>query len=286
MQVNAATARAVSSPATNPTAQSSATAAPVRAAAVPEPAGKSPKAYDGMFLGANGQVFNPASASLKDVPAIKPQNGEPKGLTVYVNGVGAPPANAVGEMQKYANTSGNAVVGIYNATEGNIKDILQAAGDKFDIGKNPASDQLSNLIHDTLKSGQPLHIAGYSQGGAIVNRAISDAKNRLMLEDGMSKGAAEQLLSKLTVETFAGAGGNFPDGPAYTHYVNRADVVPQLFGVGAPWANPGRGADVRTFNSWNPFTAHQWDKYMAHWQPPNTNTGVGSGGGGGGGGAW
>jgi hypothetical protein len=236
-----------------------------------------------MYLGANGQLFNPASNSLKDIPAIKPQNGEPKGLTVFVNGIGAKPSGVAGEMQKLANVSGNQVVGIYNATEGGIKDILQTAGDKFDIGKNPASDQLANLIHDTLKSGQPLHIAGYSQGGAIVNRAISDAKNRLMLEDGMSKPEAEKLLSKLTVETFAGAGGNFPDGPAYTHYVNRADVVPQLLGVGAPWSHPGAGADVRKFNTWNPFSAHGWDKYMAQWRPPNTNTG---GGGGGGGGGW
>jgi hypothetical protein len=285
MRIDSA-ARALPTPAPQPSASNNAPAATARAAAVPEPSGKAPKAYDGMYLGANGQLFNPASNSLADIPAIKPQNGQPKGLTVYVNGVGATPQGSVSEMQKYANTTGNQVVGIYNATEGTLKDLLQAAGDKIDIGKNPASDQLTKLIHDTLRSGQPLHIAGFSQGGAIVDRAITDAKNQLMLEDGMSKGDAEKLLSKLTVETFGGAGSNFPDGPAYTHYVNRADIVPQLFGVGAPFSNPGRNADVRTFNSWNPFSAHDWNKYMAQWRPPNTNAGVGSGGGGGGGGGW
>src|SRR5262249_23559897 len=207
--------------------------------------------------------------SLADVPTIKPQNGQNKGLTVYVNGIGTDPAGATSEMQKYADTTGNQVVGIYNATEGTVQDLLQSLRDQLHIGKNPASDQLANLIHDTLKSGQPLHIAGYSQGGAIVDRAISDAKNRLMLEDGMSPAQAEKLLGNLTVETFGGAGSNFPNGPKYTHYVNRADVVPDLFGVGAPLSNPGRGADVRTFNTWNPFPAHSWDNYMSHWQPPN-----------------
>jgi hypothetical protein len=282
MRIDSA-ARALSSPAPS---QTNTPAPAAKAAAVPEPSGKPVKSYDGMYLGAGGQVFNPASNSLQDIPAIKPQNGESKGLTVFVNGIGANPSGAAGEMQALANKSGNSVIGIYNATEGSIKDILQSAGDKFDIGKNPASDQLTKLIHDTLKSGQPLHIAGYSQGGAIVDRAITDAKNQLMLEDGMSKGDAEKLLSKLTVETYAGAGSNFPDGPAYTHYVNRADIVPGLFGVGAPFSNPGKNADVRTFNSWNPFSAHGFDKYMAQWRPPNTNTGVGAGGGGGGGGSW
>ncbi|HVE86541.1 MAG TPA: hypothetical protein VND93_26975 [Myxococcales bacterium] len=282
-------ARALSAPAPAPTpstASSSSTNAATRAAAVPEPAGKSPKSYDGMFLGAGGQIYNPASTSVADVPAIKPQNGEPKGLTIYVNGVGAQPSNAIGEMQKYANTTGNQVVGVYNATEGSLKDIIQAAGDKFHIGHNPAADQLANLVHDTLRSGQPIHIAGFSQGGAIVERALSDVKNRLMLEDGMSKGDAERLMGNITAETFGGAGSNFVDGPKYTHYVNRADIVPQLFGVGMPLSHPGRGADVRTFNSWNPFSAHSWDKYMAQWRPPNQSNGLGGAGGGGGGGAW
>jgi hypothetical protein len=281
MRIDSGAARAVAPPATNPSASSSPTAATARAAAVPEPAGKPLKSYDGMYLGANGQFFNPASTSLQDIPSIKPQNGEPKGLTVFVNGVGGKPGGVVNEMQQLANASGNQVVGIYNATEGALKDILQSTGDKFDIGKNPASDQLADLIHDQLRSGQPLHIAGYSQGGAIVNRAIADAKNRMMLEDGMSQPEVERLLGNLTVETFAGAGWNFPDGPRYTHYVNRADIVPQLFGVGLPLAHPGRGAEVRTFNTWNPFSAHGFDKYMKEWRPPNQNNGAGGGGAGG-----
>ncbi|HZN91967.1 MAG TPA: hypothetical protein VFB81_04660 [Myxococcales bacterium] len=278
-------ARAASTPATSAASSSSPAAATQRAAAVPEPSGQPLKSYDGKFLGANGQMYNPASNSLQDIPAIKPQNGESKGLTVFVNGVGAKPEGATREMQLLANTSGNSVVGIYNATEGKLKDILQATGDKFDLGKNPAVDTLADLIHDQLRSGQPLHIAGYSQGGAIVNRAIIDAKNRMMLEDGMSQPEAERLLGNLTVETFAGAGSDFPAGPAYTHYMNHADVVPRVFGVGGPLADAGPGADVRTFNTWNPFTAHKFDKYMEHWQPPNTNNGLG-GGGGGGGGSW
>src|SRR5689334_4741944 len=115
MHIDSPAARAVSTPATNPSASSAPTAATARAAAVPEPAGKSPKSYDGMYLGANGQFFNPASTSLQDIPTIKPQNGESKGLTVFVNGVGGKPNGVVDQMQQLANVSGNNVVGIYNA---------------------------------------------------------------------------------------------------------------------------------------------------------------------------
>jgi len=286
MKIDSA-ARAVSTPPPAPSeagASNKSAGAATRAAAVPEPAGRSPKSYDGMFLGANGQVFNPATTSLEDVPSIRPENGQPKGTTIFVNGINSKPSGTAGQMQQYANTTGNQVVGIYNATEGTLKDLLQSVGDKFDLGKNPAVDSLATLVHDQLRAGHPVQIAGYSQGGAIVERALADVKNRLMLEDGMSKPDAERLMGNLTVETFAGAGSNFVDGPKYTHYMNRADIVPNLFGVGQPLSHPGRGADVRTFNTWNPFKAHGWDKYMSHWQPPNQNNGLG--GGGGGGGAW
>jgi len=271
------TARAVSTPAPAP---DSAAGAAARVAAVPEPAGRSPKSYDGMFLGANGRAFNPATTSLKDVPSIRPENGQPRGLTIFVNGISTRPEGVAAQMQQYANTTGNQVVGIYNATEGTLKDLLQSVGDKLDLGKNPAVDNLADLIHDQLRAGQPVQIAGYSQGGAIVERALADVKNRLMLEDGMSRPEAERLMGNLTVETFAGAGSNFVDGPRYTHYVNRADIVPGLFGVGQPFSHPGRGAEVRTFNTWNPFKAHGWDKYMSHWRPPNQSNGLGGGGGG------
>lgn len=282
-RIDSAAARAASTPATTPSPSNNPTNAATRAAAVPEPGGKSNKSYDGMFLGANGQFYNPSSTSLADVPTVRPQNGEPKGLTIFVNGVGGSPNGVSDQMQKYANTTGNEVVGVYNAAEGFVKDILQAAGDKVDIGKNPAADSLATLVYDQLKAGGQVQIAGYSQGAAITERALDDVKNRLMLEDGMSKPEAERLMGNLTVETFGGAGANFTDGPSYTHYVNRADVVPQLFGVGRPFSDPGEGADVRKFNTWNPFTAHGWDKYMSHWEPPNRNNAAG---GGGGGGAW
>src|ERR1043165_643449 len=115
MRIDSSAARAVSSPATTPSQSSNPTAAPVRAAAVPEPGGKSNKSYDGMFLGAGGQAFSSSSNSLSDIPAVRPQNGESRGLTVLVNGIGTSPSGATNQMQQLANTSGNSVVGIYNA---------------------------------------------------------------------------------------------------------------------------------------------------------------------------
>jgi hypothetical protein len=247
-------------------------AAPV--APVPEPAGQSNKAYDGKLLGGDGRFYSP-STRVEDLPAVRPSNGaEPKGTTIFVNGVGGKPDGVLNQMQQYANASGNQVVGVYNATEGFVKDIFQSGKDKFDLGKNPAVDTLADLIYSKVTAGENVQVMGYSQGGLITSRALEDVRNRLMLEGGMSKGEAEQAMSRITVETVAGAGSHFVDGPKYTHYVNKADVVPNLFGVRSPFSDPGRGAEIRTFNTWNPFSAHNFDKYMARWSPPNQSNGT------------
>jgi hypothetical protein len=188
-------------------------------------------AFDGKYVGANGQTSNTASG----VQPVKPNNGTPQtGKTVfYVNGIQTDLAAQQKSLQVIANKTGANVIGIHNSTEGFAKDLAQSLGDKTDLGKNPPVDTLANAIYDAAKTGKPINIIAHSQGGIITSRAVEDATNRLR-EDGLSSQAAKNLLSKtVNIQTFGGAALTYPGGPNYRHVVNSADPVPGLFGKGA-----------------------------------------------------
>ncbi len=219
----------------------------------PLPQGQSDKAYDGTFVGANGLAYA-SSTPLNQIPTVRPSDGrQPTETLIYVNGIRTSKEGQASSLQAIADKTGAAVVGIHNSTEGTFKDLLQSLGDKTDLGRNPAVDTLANTVYDALKSGQPVHILGHSQGGLITSRALSDVRRRLLIEDGLSSSQANQLLSNIKVETFGAAASSYPDGPQYVHYVNRADPVPGLFGLGSfknlfvRDRNAGLGAVVNRF---------------------------------------
>lgn len=234
---------------------------------------KPDRAQDGMFVGAGGKVL-PATTKLSDVPGITPKNNpNPDKTILYVNGIMTPTAGQVSEMQALANSSGAKVVGIHNATEGLVKDLGQCVTDKLDKGKNPAVDTLADTLYSELKAGRDVHLVGYSQGGLITARALNDVAKRLRVEDGLSPAQVEAKLSHLQVETFGAASTKYPDGPRYVHYVNNADPVPTLTGLGGdvdPLAflkDAGKGAVVHRFTdgNLNPISNHMLDTlYLKH----------------------
>ncbi|RKG85960.1 hypothetical protein D7W82_18100 [Corallococcus sp. CA049B] len=234
---------------------------------------KPDRAQDGMFVGAGGKVL-PATTKLGDVPGITPKNNpNPDKTILYVNGIMTPTAGQVSEMQALANSSGAKVVGIHNATEGLVKDLGQCVTDKLDKGKNPAVDTLADTLYSELKAGRDVHLVGYSQGGLITARALNDVAKRLRVEDGLSPAQVEAKLSHLQVETFGAASTKYPDGPRYVHYVNNADPVPTLTGLGGdvdPLAflkDAGKGAVVHRFTdgNLNPLSNHMLDTlYLKH----------------------
>ncbi|AFE05634.1 hypothetical protein COCOR_04107 [Corallococcus coralloides DSM 2259] len=234
---------------------------------------KPDRAQDGMFVGAGGKVL-PATTKLGDVPGITPKNNpNPDKTILYVNGIMTPTAGQVNEMQALANSSGAKVVGIHNATEGLVKDLGQCVTDKLDKGKNPAVDTLADTLYSELKAGRDVHLVGYSQGGLITARALNDVAKRLRVEDGLSPAQVEAKLSHLQVETFGAASTKYPDGPQYVHYVNNADPVPTLTGLGGdvdPLAflkDAGKGAVVHRFTdgNLNPLSNHMLDTlYLKH----------------------
>lgn len=188
--------------------------------------------YDGALVGANGKAY-PANTPLSQIPTVEPAGGRKSNETlIFVNGINTDFEGHKGNLQALANSTGQPVIGVYNATEGMAKDLLQSAGDKYNIGNNPAVKTLSDSIYNELKAGRSPHIMAHSQGGLITSRALQDVQNRLKLEDGMTTDQAKKLMNNVKVETFGSAAAKYPDGPKYVHYVNNKDLVPGLFGLG------------------------------------------------------
>jgi hypothetical protein len=228
---------------------------------------------DGQFVGAQGQTFPPGTP-LGQMPGITPKNNpNPSETILYVNGIMTPVEGQLKEMQSIAETSGAKVIGLHNATQGLVTDLAQCVTDKLDKGSNPAVDTLADTVYSELKAGRDVHLMGYSQGGLITARALSHVEQRMRLEDGMSKGDVEKALSHLKVETFGAASTKYVDGPQYVHYVNNADAVPTLTGLGGsvdPLAflkDAGKGAVVHRFTdgNLNVISNHMLDTlYMKH----------------------
>jgi hypothetical protein len=228
---------------------------------------------DGKFVGTQGQTFPPGTP-LSQIPGVTPKdNPNPSETILYVNGIMTPLDGQLKEMQSIADTSGAKVVGIHNSTQGLVTDLAQCVTDKLGKGANPAVDTLADTVYSELKAGRDVHLMGYSQGGLITARALFNVENRLRVEDGMSKADVEKLMGHLKVETFGAASTKYPDGPRYVHYVNNADAVPTLTGLGGsvdPLAflkDAGKGAVVHRFTdgNLNLISNHMLDTlYMKH----------------------
>ena len=222
------------------------------------------KQFDGRLVGANGRTF-PPNTPLNQIPGVTPSGGVRNNETlIYVNGIQTDVAGQTHSLQAIADESGSRVVGVHNATTSFVGDVAQSLGDKLDIGNNPAVDTLADTVYDELTAGRDVHLLAHSQGALITSRALTDVKNRLMLEDGMSAQNAERLMNNIKVETFGGASRRFPDGPQYVHYVNRNDGVAQSFGLRSwlnPFAHAGRDAVTHYFRSGSPVTSHGFEQF-------------------------
>jgi len=224
----------------------------------------SDKQFDGHFVGANGQTFAP-DTPFGEIPAVTPYGGVRNNETlIYVNGIQTNVGGQANSLQAIADNTGSRVIGVHNATGSFVGDIVQSLGDKLDIGNNPAVDTLADTVYNELRAGRDVHLMAHSQGAIITSRALQDVKNRLMLEDGMSRSQAEALMNNIKVETFGGASRRFTDGPQYVHYVNRNDGVPQEFGLRSwlnPFADPGRDAQTHYFREGKPFVSHGFEEF-------------------------
>lgn len=183
-------------------------------------------------MGGQGAV-SPRQSNWAEIPAVLPDNGlEPKETAVFVNGILTDVALQQQNMQALANT-GRRVIGIHNATGGLVRDLAQCLGDKLDAScaNNGAVDTLAGFIAQAVDHPNPPHIIGHSQGGLVLSRAVSQAKQHLVSQ-GCTASQAEEKLGRLNLTTLGGASWTFEKGPKYHHVVNQWDSVPMGFGKG------------------------------------------------------
>lgn len=190
--------------------------------------------YDGALLGSGNNAYT-AETGCSVIEGVLPAGGlvaQSDSKILYINGISTSPGMAFQNMQCTANVTGSEIVGIYNATDGNIADVLQAMGDKWSIGNNPAVTTLAQELHSAIAAGEGRDLIGDSHGGLIISRALNLVISELQ-EKGWEKDAIEVALSHFRVETFGGAAWTYPDGPKYVHYVNEYDPIPFHFGLTA-----------------------------------------------------
>lgn len=204
--------------------------------------------HNGTILGADG-VFSPMS-DLEGIRPVLPDNGKaPVEYVVLMNGIMTDVDRHLGDMQALANT-GAAVFGVHNATEGLVRDLYECVQDKVDMADSAPANTVARLVTTALVDNRPIRLIGHSQGAITLSNAIGRIRGALEHE-GVPEAEISQLLSLITVETFGGAAYSFPDGPNYRHYVNKADVIPMLAGVGLDRFNPagsmGARAELRQF---------------------------------------
>jgi hypothetical protein len=206
------------------------------------------KPFDGKLVGAGAATF-PKGTPLAQIPGVQPDGRPSNGSIVYVNGMLTPLSQQLADMKAIANTTGAQVLGVHNSTEGFVADGLQSASDVAGVGRNAAVDTLAEAMLTELKAGRAMHVFAHSQGAIITQRALRLVRDQLGPQ-------ADEKLKLLTIETFGGAGGLYPDGPKYVHYINKRDLVPNLFGIG--WdgsirnGGAGKGAELRYFDFAHP----------------------------------
>jgi len=182
--------------------------------------------------------------------------GDETRVIFFVNGIKVGWASHCDNLAQIADKTGAVVIGVYNGTEGMVKDVWQTAWDRFtvqventladwgvnktvEIHNNKAATTLMNAIVQRVRQGKHVEVWAHSQGGAVTALALHRALRTLnaeglypVMKDG------EEYPEAIKVVTFASAAsqwprGLWPDGPIYTHYVHVRDATPNALGVGA-----------------------------------------------------
>lgn len=214
---------------------------------------------DGSVIGAgqNGKKCGPVKN--EDQQGVMPPKGSnqekaKKRKIVYINGITINECGLCYDMQMLAKKFCAEVIGIYNKTDGMTSDLTQAVGDKMNLGNNPASDSLSNVIENSVRSGESLEVMAHSQGALITSRAMNNAQNEMA-----SSGYGSSSFSNVQVTTYGGAAYTYPSGPSYDHYVNTLDPVPQLTGKSTNMINL-MNPNVHTFTA----KGNDWTNHGLH----------------------
>lgn len=208
---------------------------------------------DGHLLGDSGRLYGPGSGTAWLVPGIKPDNGKTPTEKVFsINGIMTRGTKQRADSQAIANATGTEVIGIRNATEGMLRDVVQCVTDFFGLAKNAAVDTAARVILEGIQRNEPhINFAVHSQGAIILSRAVGIAQEALRAK-GRSPEEIVQLMHRVRVLDLAGAPWRFVPGPKFLHVINNLDAIPRVAGIGLPGVNPGEDAEFIRFRQHNP----------------------------------
>lgn len=222
--------------------------------------------YDGTFIGADGKSYPPGTP-LTQIPWVMPPDGRSNGdVIIYTNGITSSLDDFNDDLKDIARVTSSPIIGVYNATDGQVNDLLQTEGDRWGICNNKAIHTLAQSIYTQLKAGNTVHLMGHSQGGVIDSQALAMVRNRLVAE-GKTPEEAKAILSNVTVEVLGSMARLYPDGPRYINYVNQSDWFAVILGTTIPInSHAGEGAKVIRFDSRDSDIdkAHGLDTYLQY----------------------
>lgn len=182
-------------------------------------------------------IYHP-SAGFESASPVLPRGydvsaqGFPKRVILSVNGVNTPLSVHFDHMRRLSDHYGAQVFGMHNSTRGLETDLLESTNQVFALSPIPmihaehaTTRALADVLFAAVLRGEAFEVHASSQGALYVALAIERMKPRL------GSALQKRLPEVMKVVTYGGASKRYPDGPAYTHFVNVHDPVPYYFGV-------------------------------------------------------
>ena len=209
-----------------------------RAAEIGTPDGE----MNGFFVGANGCAYDPALVSSDEVPPVGQTSGYAGDPIFIVNGGNVTELGIEVRLEGLWLLKKRPVIGIYNA-----KMDVKNAVKKFIDPDNKVSATIRAEAFARVLDNRRFSLISLSQSGFLVGRGLRQFVKDIEETYPLQPLYRQELLKLVDVETSAGLGLYYPDGPNYVHYVNRRDIIPVKAGMLSSKAHPGRGAVIATF---------------------------------------
>lgn len=214
------------------------------------PAGSTPAETQAAITQAKSQTV--ASNS----PCCQAKSPEQRNKTqYYTNGIGTDATSHCATLKKLSRVSCSKVVGIFNDTEGALKDAGRTADARQFLrdemngedvrnysGFSPSVTTIQKTMEIELLSGNEFNMIAHSEGGANTSLGTYRAAQALKVSgDG-------GLVENANITSMGSAAPVWADGPNYNHYIHVNDTTPNLLGLGDSNENAGKGATVHRFS--------------------------------------
>ncbi len=241
------------------------------------------KKQDGQFMDNNCPQSSPNPPKQGRLPKGCPAGANlPK--VIYTNGINTSPEAACATMREIADTRCVQVIGVYNASFGMTRDVLDSKNNIDKTGREKSAHSQTRLMKEMLSKNPPERVTLYShsQGGVITQEGLQEASTAMTNEtirdlkkQGMPQKQAQQEADRRTkekmrnvnVHSFGTTETDWPPvGANYYQMTNDADPVPKLIHA----VQKNRGTDTQPENlkerhhfeqnEWNPIGPHSMDK--------------------------